>query len=125
MTEEQNQKALKAYERISNTRAKEFASFWSRLCAAYPRQELPEATVVIYAERLRRFTPEHLRRAADIIIDNCEYFPTVAEIITTIQRLPKPKPQILLEKPMMPEEQTKVQNLIGNLANHFNSKRNQ
>jgi len=125
MEESQNRKGLQRSENSKKsgtdrqTDADEFRTFfddlWARLCAAFPRTEVTIATTALYYERLQRFKPEQLRRAADILIDNCEYFPTVAEVISTIQRLPTPKPPILLEERPDPEVVKKARQLLTDL----------
>jgi len=115
--DERNRKDLQPLEnsKKSGTDTEFFDDLWARLCAAFPRTEVTIATTALYYERLRRFKPEQLRRAADILIDNCEYFPTVAEVISTIQRLPKPKAPILLEERPDPEVVRKARQLLTDL----------
>src|SRR5688500_215239 len=86
--EMQSQKVTPQSTKSSITTLKEFMRPWAKLCAAYPRYDLGKATVTVYHERLCKFSVDDLVRAADILIDSCEFFPSVAEIIETIRRLP-------------------------------------
>lgn len=92
---------------------------WARLCAAYPRTELSAATTQIYFEKLQRFTPEQLSRATEIIIENCEYFPSVAEFIDTIRRL-SVKPKVSLPEPPY---DPRVSKLITGLVEKFDQRK--
>ena len=121
MSDNQNPKALKLLDSFRQSENDKFDEFWARLCAAWPRHELSVATTAVYYDRLRRFKAEDLRRASEVLIDNCEYFPSVAEIIETIQRLPRPKQKLLDISSPLTEEQRRqnsaeLQKIVSDLS---------
>jgi len=73
----------------------------------------------LYTEKLSRYGPRNLSRVLEIIIENWEYFPSLAEIIHELRVLPREKELPAIEKPLTPEERTQVDELVGNLANKF------
>jgi hypothetical protein len=58
----------------------QFKISWARLCAAFPRQELPAATVVVYYEMLSEFDEDAIKGAVDSCIRELKFFPSVAEL---------------------------------------------
>jgi hypothetical protein len=50
------------------------------LANAYPNFKFTKDTVDIYVSRLNYYPPELLKEATVACIDNCKFFPTVAEI---------------------------------------------
>src|ERR1051325_3141319 len=102
----------------------EFSLFWAKLTAGYPRMNTSPGTLIRYYERLRRFTQRQLLRAADMIADEHEYFPTPAEIIKVIKRDSQAvPPQKLLDEPRpSPEQIEKNRKMLWDIINGLGKK---
>lgn len=105
--DEQNLKAMIPLGSLSQS-ATALDRFMVRMGAAFPRHDQSLETTTLYYERLNRFSDDQLARACDILIDHCEYFPTIAEIILTIQRLPKRNPGLMIEHRPSKDEAARV-----------------
>ena len=93
------------------TSLEEFTKPWAKLCAAYPRQGMTRATVVVYHELLCRYDLGQITDAVNVCIEHCEFFPSVSQIIAAV----KPRPRILprlLDEPHNP----KVVGMLHDLA---------
>src|SRR5689334_10389724 len=69
------------------------------LCAAYPWMNVGAPTIAVHMEILGRYSVEQLKQAARMWIDQNSRFPAPSEIREIIQRLPKPKPLMIEERP--------------------------
>jgi len=95
-----NQKAMQVSATSSKpTSGEGFAKAWAKLCAAYPRMELSQATTEVYYERLGRYDYGKIMGAVDLAIGRSKFFPTVAELLENIAngrsqslRIDEPRP---------------------------------
>jgi len=51
----------------------------ARLIAAYPAATVDEAMLETWMKRLGRYSPSIVTKTVDVLIDNCRFFPSVAE----------------------------------------------
>ena len=93
------------------TNLRDFMGPWAKLMAAYPRTEITEATTVLYHERLARYDLGLIMAAVNMAIDKCTFFPTVAEIIESIEAVTaatiKKRPA-LLDEPRPSKEEARA-----------------
>lgn len=54
------------------------------LAAAYPKEDFPQPTVQLYANRLARFDEEDVMAAVSRLIDKCKWLPKISEIVEEI-----------------------------------------
>jgi hypothetical protein len=86
-----NRKAGNHLEQLGNvsgaalTNFEKFERPWARLCAAHPRQSIPEATLQIYFEKLQEFDPEEIAEAVEYCIEKIKWFPSPAELRDRIE----------------------------------------
>jgi len=95
----------------------EFSLFWAKLTAGYPRMNTSSGTLIRYYDRLRRFTQRQLLRAADMMADESEHFPTPAEIIKVIKHdmTAQQRPNLLDEPRPSPEQIAKNRAMLREL----------
>jgi hypothetical protein len=103
------------------TSIKQFAAPWARLCAAHPRHEISAATLTIYHERLCRYDVKTITAAVNRAIDECQFFPAIAELLRIVERLPPSSLKRLDEPRPTPEQVEKnrkaINEMIERLAN--------
>lgn len=63
----------------------EFSMAWSKLCASYPKNEATALTVEVYFERLSAYEKSAVFEAIGVCMDECKWFPTIAEIVERIK----------------------------------------
>ena len=64
--------------------ASTFASLWARICAAYPRQDTTTTTAEVYFNALSKYSEKDVEKAVEAVIEQCKWFPTIAEIVEEI-----------------------------------------
>lgn len=57
------------------------------LAAGYPGVRLADEIDEVYFQKLGHLPMEILQKAADMCLDECKYFPTIADIRTMLSRL--------------------------------------
>lgn len=75
------------------------------LAAAYPRQELSNATTALYVDRLQRERYEPARDAIESLVDSSRWFPAISEIRDEIARYRDRYAPKALEEPELTEEE--------------------
>lgn len=104
------------------TTAKEFSEMFAKLCAAYPRIDPSESTMVVYYERLGNFKPDDVASAVDKAIDSCEFFPSISWLIESIRQAPQPRRKLLDEPLPTPEQQKKNLEIIREMTTRLSKK---
>ena len=63
--------------------ALEVQKILARLLGAFPQMKLDDAATLVYAEAISRFDADVALFAAKQLIDHCDRFPTVSQLVTT------------------------------------------
>jgi len=123
--EGQNLKDLTALGTTKRSRARvtldDFVDlFIVPLCASYPRTAVSAATIEEYRKHLSRYTIQQLTAALYDVVEESEFFPTIAEIKRAVAALPRPKPPLMLEERPNSEQvaiaQAKIREMIDGIS---------
>lgn len=92
---------------------RDFIILYTKLCEAYGK-EFSEGQAIVYLENLQKLDKEALEKSIRYCLQECKFFPTIADIIDKLPRTyHRSRKAFPLDKVPMPEETRKKYKNIG------------